>query len=750
MESVPRRRRLLHNEAVRGLFRIIVLLAAALLTGCGDESAQNVRDWTFTGPTESGAPVTLPVHLEARLPRERSAYVLRSEVPLAPSLQGHDLVLVIPKFFGRCTLLAGDRPATSIQEGENVGYRARGPHAWRIPAAATASGVLRLELDVEHTWTRSAWLDTVPRLTTAPDGGRAFVLQRGFNEISADISLCVAFAGYLYLIVYLTDRRRTAYGWFALTGLTGLAYPLFANGLIAPMVGPWETVILGTGVVVATGAEIPFTAAHFGEPRPSRLWLAFGALAVAVLIGSVGYFRSTQVGGPATIVFAGPAILSQVVLLVRLARRRPRPPTLWTVLGGWAVLAFLAIPDFGAWGGLGELLAGTSTACMGISLIALLQTATISRAHTNALREADELAQERQERIRELEAQKREVEQLNDELRRQVGARSRELASAISRLSGSPNEATLGPGDVIDDRYEVVRPIGAGAGGSVYLVKRRADGVELAMKVVSAGNDRNLVARLAREAHLVAEVKHDNVISIVDVDVAASGFLYIVMEYVAGKTLRDHKGDFGRIGWAIDVLAQIAAGLASVHERGIVHRDLKPANVLLVTRADGELAVKIADFGIAGVAGVEGDEEQRTLSVRCGSSNDWQTRADSAPTAMPLELTQTGVLLGTPLYMAPETIGGAKNATPSVDLFSFGVIAYEILSGAPPFSESPALAQLRGHTVPVPPFIGSVVTGVPLAVSRLVERCLAFEPEERPTAAEAVRVLTEVRAEHTA
>ncbi len=719
------------------LFRVVLLLLAALLVGCGlvgcgDDHALALQQWSFAGPSGETIPVTLPAHFDAHLPDATSHYALRTDVALDDTMRGRDLVLVIPKFLGRSTLLAGGLPVAAIEPRENVGYRARGPHAWRIPASASADGRLQLELDVDHTWTRSGWFDTVPRLTLEPDGGRAYVIQSTFNETTAILALCVAFAGYLYLVIFLTDRRRVNYGWFAVSGLAGALYPLFQTGAAASLLGPFETVMAGAGVLTATSAEIYFTAAHFGQPRPSRLWPPLALLTAIVIFGSVGYFRNTLIGGPAGLMFSGPAIVSQQVLLVRLARKRPQPANLWIVLGGWALLAACAMPDFAAWGGMGEMLGGTSLTCLGIFMIALLRTATISRAHTKALREADDLAAERKDRILQLEL-------LNDELRRQVGARSGELASAITRLTKSADDTALMPGDIVDNRYEIVRPIGAGAGGSVYLVRRRIDGIELAMKVVRAASDHMLLARLAREAQLAAEVKHDNVISIVDVEVASSGFLYIVMEYVAGDSLRDHRGEYGNVPWGIEILAQVAAGLASVHAHGIVHRDLKPANILIVSRAGEAPLVKIADFGIAGIAGAEGG--QATQSVRHGSSNDWDRQAEN-----PLQLTETGVLLGTPLYMAPESVGGVKNAAPSLDIFSFGVIAFEVLRGVPPFDESPALAQLRGYSVKPAAPLGPLAPGVPAAVAALVDRCLSFEPTERPTAAEISVALRAVQA----
>jgi serine/threonine-protein kinase len=706
---------------VRLLAWLLGLLGLTLATGCSDPGATEVRAWTFVAPDGARSAVVLPTHVNDRLPRATTTY--RLETRVAVPADGADRVLVIPRLVARARLRADGAPCAPLDESdERAGYRAKGPHAWLVPGAATRDGAIDLELTIDHTWTQSAWLDTTPRLTTSPDGGASFRAQRAFNAATAVGAFgFAAFAGYLYLVIWLTDRRRDTYGWFALTGLSGFAYPLFQSGLVAGLLGPFETVMAGVGVATAVVAQVHFTALFFGAPRPSRAWDAAWIASVVPTFASAGYFTSTTVGGWSTILLAAPALGSQVALFARLARRKPAPPHLFTVLGGWALLSVVALPDFAAWLGFGEILGGTRTACLGVLVIALLTTATISRAHTRALRDA---------------------EVLNEELRRQIAARSRQLAEALARLGRESGERPLAPGDDVEGRYEVVRVLGAGAGGTVYLVERVSDRAPFAMKIVKSGGDAHALARLAREAQLAAEVKHANVISIVDVDVAAGGFLYVVMEYVPGSTLREHRADFGRLDWALPVLAQIAEALAVIHERGIVHRDLKPANVLVLASSDPDAPplVKISDFGIA-----RGDRAVR-VTERPPAANDApasdgtvvDVRGDAAL------LTETGVVMGTPLYMAPEAVGGARDVTAAVDVFAFGVIAYELIAGRLPFRDSPALAQLDGVSVAAPPPLLTYCAECPGEVAHLVDRCLAFEAGDRPSAREAYAVLSRV------
>jgi serine/threonine-protein kinase len=385
-----------------------------------------------------------------------------------------------------------------------------------------------------------------------------------------------------------------------------------------------------------------------------------------------------------------------------------------------------AVPDLAAWVGAGELLGGWRPACLGIFLVGLLQTGAMSRAHTQALRVADDL---------------------NAELRRQIEARSRELADAIARLATEDDEVPLEEGEVVEGRYKIVRPLGKGGGGAVYLVERMSDREPLAMKVVHGGDDPHRLARLAREAELVAQVKHENVVAIVDVGVDPGGYLYIVMEYLPGATLREHKDKFGRLDWVLPVLAQVADGLAAIHARGIVHRDLKPANLLILARDDGRPpVVKIADFGIA-----RGEDSRRITSrpppgadgsVRRSEARRLPERADRTTREL-ARLTETGAILGTPFYMAPESIGGARDATFAVDLFAFGIIAYEWLSGRAPFgAESAAFAQTDGAVLAPPAPVVTVRADLPWDVGRLVDRCLAFDPAQRPTAGEAYEILS--------
>jgi serine/threonine-protein kinase len=354
-------------------------------------------------------------------------------------------------------------------------------------------------------------------------------------------------------------------------------------------------------------------------------------------------------------------------------------------------------------------------------------------------------AKELAARVALLESKNREIGVLNDELRRQVTDRSRQLAAALQRIGAVPaREHRLEPGQTIDDRYVVVRELGSGGMGTVYEVTRTSDGRHLAMKIMTTAQSGDALARLAREAEIAGKMSHPNLVSIVDVDVSRAGALYIVMELVEGQPLREARSRRGDVPWVLAVLRQIATGLAALHGGGIIHRDLKPANVLL-TGDEGAPIAKIADFGIARLA-------ENDLRTALAATRD--LRGDTDPPAPTITasygelqtpetapLTHPGQILGTPRYMAPELASGAKDAQPSSDIWSFGILALELLVGALPFA-SPTAGERRAARMRAEEDLGRL-PGLPASIAKLLARTLAFTPAERPTATELASALAQ-------
>ncbi len=263
--------------------------------------------------------------------------------------------------------------------------------------------------------------------------------------------------------------------------------------------------------------------------------------------------------------------------------------------------------------------------------------------------------------------------------------------------------------------YEAVRLLAEGRSSRIYLARERALTRFVAVKVLSpaAMHEPVLVRRFEREARALARVKHPNVAEIYRLGVLADGARYLVLPYIDGGSLEDRLAARGPLSSAEvrRVLAQLAAALAAAHAAGIVHRDVRPANVLF-DRASERL--RLVDFGTAGLLDT-GD-----LSAT--------------------PLTRPGEALGLPAYTSPEQLRG-EPVTDRSDVYSLGVLAFEILTGRLPFEAKTLLEVTAAHLEAPPPTLATVRPDSDPQLTALVQRCLNKRPEQRPYAKEIAEAL---------
>jgi eukaryotic-like serine/threonine-protein kinase len=270
------------------------------------------------------------------------------------------------------------------------------------------------------------------------------------------------------------------------------------------------------------------------------------------------------------------------------------------------------------------------------------------------------------------------------------------------------------PGEQVGP-YQVVRRLGAGGMGEVYLARHRHLNRDAAIKVLLAEISMNqvVVARFFTEARATAQLRHPNIVEIFDCDILPDGRAYIVMEYLRGESLRCTLDRLGKLapdyGAIAAITGMVADALQAAHENGIVHRDLKPDNTFL-TSASGQrdgLSVKVLDFGIAKLLSGE------------------RTGGGGTPT-------RTGSLIGTPLYMSPEQCRGIPTIDHRADIYSLGCMLFEMVVGQPPFvSEAPG-DILMAHMLQNAPPLSSFQPNVPPEIELLAARMLAKDPAERP------------------
>lgn len=256
--------------------------------------------------------------------------------------------------------------------------------------------------------------------------------------------------------------------------------------------------------------------------------------------------------------------------------------------------------------------------------------------------------------------------------------------------------------------YEIVGPLGAGGMGEVYRARDPRLGREVAIKVVSnAVSDADHLRRFEQEARAASALNHPNILSVYDVGVY-EGAPYLVTELLEGVTLRDRLGN-GPLAprRAVECAVQVAEGLAAAHDKGIVHRDLKPENIFVCR--DGR--TKILDFGLAKLIAPEpGDETVTDMRFR--------------------DQTREGVALGTAGYMSPEQVRGDKTDG-RCDIFSFGAVLYEMLSGQRAFEGRTSADRASAILKDDPPDFTTAGRNVPAVLNRVVHRCLEKNPEAR-------------------
>ncbi len=280
-----------------------------------------------------------------------------------------------------------------------------------------------------------------------------------------------------------------------------------------------------------------------------------------------------------------------------------------------------------------------------------------------------------------------------------------------TELVGLPRESSL-KGATLDGKYEIGDLLGRGGMGTVYRATQKMIDREVALKILRPDftSDMNAVKRFFREAKAVARLRSPHAVILYDFGLAREGHLYYTMELVNGCSLSQELRDVGAfpVRRAIRILLHVARALEEAHGFGVVHRDLKPSNIMLVGAGEAEVA-KVLDFGIA----------KLVTGVDAGTM-----------------LTDSGIAVGTPKYMSPEQATGGHVDYRS-DLYSMGVILYELLAGLHPFQGGTPSVMMHQHVheQPVPVRIMSPEIEIPVPVESLLNRLLAKRPGDRPRGA---------------
>ena len=297
-----------------------------------------------------------------------------------------------------------------------------------------------------------------------------------------------------------------------------------------------------------------------------------------------------------------------------------------------------------------------------------------------------------------------------------MASRSQRMAAETPSEGGDDEvgaETTLDTmvGTVLEQRYEIQRKIGQGGMGAVYEATHRLIGKRVAIKVLldKYAEKDQVVARLEQEARLASSIGHANIIDITDIGQTAEGRMFVVMEFLDGESLGALIASKGKLDHqrAIRIARQIASALGAAHKKGIVHRDVKPENVFLLDRggSQGDF-VKVVDFGIS-------------KSIRPEDGSD-------SP-----RLTQTGMVLGTPLYMSPEQARGDEQLDHRIDIYALGVILYEMVTGEVPFRGSNYLNILSQVLSEEPPPPSELDPSIPPDLEAVILKALEKDRDRR-------------------
>jgi serine/threonine-protein kinase len=721
---------------------------ALAAVGCAADPYLSLADWRLRTPDGASHVVHAPQSLAALLPKQRMTYVLETDVPLADSLRGRTLTLTWPhaSAFAKLVVDGEEIMPLSLAPIDRT-YPSHFELVFRIPPSKTARDSLHLELTVTHVDEWTSRLAAPLRLAAAPYGEQEARLARYGRD-----TLVIGIVAIFLLLAlgagcsFAFDRRRAADGAFALLALTVAVWHAATIGLLQVVDSrdPVRTIIVTSALECVFAVR--FLSAYFRLKTPRLVLLGLVAMGVLALVLAWAPFTSYPI--VLDLAEIGLALVYAAVTLVRVARQPERRLEALCLLGAWALLALSGMASWDE-----RLWLSIPVSWL---IFIVTQAVLLLRQHARELRALNAALGER---VVTLEEKNREVIHLNDELRRQIHERSTRLADVLARVGRLPSGGLVAPkiGALVGGRYRVERVLGRGGMGTVYAVERASDGRHFALKTLARAKSGEWLARLAREAQAATTVVHPNVVGVIDVDVDTTGIPYLVMELIRGEALSAQRSRFGDLTFARELIRQVAAGLSALHQAGIVHRDLKPGNVLLELQPGGSFCAKIADFGIARIAtdvragaAMTGEREvapeggpkggvldtEGFLSFLLDEVGDEPLTTGEEIQSRAL-LTRTGWVFGTPHYMAPELARGVKDAEPSCDVWSLGVVAYQVGCGKLPFLEPPVnSADDDGWR---PPLVDNHGLAEPLR--RVVERCLDMDPARRPTAAEVVTAL---------